>query len=167
MIDIRRLFGKHVSGKLTRRSVKKMWWEVHDAEMAPTLKLTAKAILDGLNDDEVWDYLHDELGSDMTRVTAGWYISRAYAAMRDMFASQWRELGLKSVLVVEGDMTTTELAEMLCIAPCTLRGKMEKAQGLGLPMPERMLGRTLRRYRYIFPKAVAEAWARAYMEGQL
>ena len=167
MIDIRRLFGKHVSGTLTRKSVKKMWWEVHYAEMAPTLMLTAKAVLDGLTDDEVWARIREELGSGMSRTTAGWYISRTYAAMREMFASQWRELGLKSVLVIEGDMTTTELAKMLRIAPCTLRGKMEKARGLGLPMPERMLGRTLRRYRYLFPKTVAEAWATAYMDGRL
>jgi len=167
VIDIRRLFGKHVSGALTRMAVKKMWWEVNDAEMAPTLKLTAKAILDGLDDDEILGRLHEELVSRMTCATAGWYISRAYAVMHDMFATQWRELGLKSVLVIEGDMTTTELAKMLRIAPCTLRGKMEKARGLGLPMPERMLGRTLRRYRYLFPKTVAEAWARAYMDGRL
>ena len=163
-MNARQIFGRRVRGELTEGACERLVAEIEVAEAAPLVRKFAKWLLEGV-DAQTCQERH---ATPIHMSTVSWYRGQARALLNSLVQGREEEFGLeKAGAEIEEDLTTAQLADLMGVQPCTLRGKMSKAKDLGLPMPVVQMGRTLSKSRYIFPKDTAQVWLDAYLAGRL
>jgi len=167
-LNARQLLGRRVRGELTAEACERLGAEVKAAEAAPLVRKFARWLLEGVDAQTCRERHVTPTGEHHLMSTISWYRARGRALLNSLVQGREEEFGLQNAWVeIEEDLTTAQLADLMGVQSCTLRGKMSKAQELGLPMPVAQMGRTLSKSRYIFPRETAQAWLEAYLEGRL